>query len=147
MTGLNLISKMHYEKESIILSLQVRLLIHINIILIVFCQSLIIMVTIVFIWSQDLWDEIGESDHERDKMILQLEQECLDVYRRKVDQARKHKENLHQTLAEGEAETSNLISTLGERESFVRVGNFVITFVKYFLMTCYPVHFSDRHIL
>ncbi|KAG1327748.1 65-kDa microtubule-associated protein 5 [Cocos nucifera] len=70
---------------------------------------------------QDFWDEIGESDHERDKMILQLEQECLDVYRRKVDQARKHKENLHQTLAEGEAEMSNLISTLGERESFVRL--------------------------
>lgn len=105
------------------------------------------MLMMVFMWSQDLWDEIGESDHERDKMILQLEQECLDVYRRKVDQARKHKENLHQTLAEGEAEMSNLISTLGEREPLVRVGNFIINFLKYFLMTCYPVHFSDRCIL
>ncbi|XP_072984532.1 65-kDa microtubule-associated protein 5-like isoform X1 [Typha latifolia] len=70
---------------------------------------------------QDLWDEIGETDLERDKMILQLEQECLSVYRRKVDQARKHKADLHQILAEGEAEVSNFISTLGERESFFRL--------------------------
>ncbi|EFJ14445.1 hypothetical protein SELMODRAFT_423605 [Selaginella moellendorffii] len=30
-----------------------------------------------------IWDEMGESDEERDRMLLQLEQECLDVYRRK----------------------------------------------------------------
>ncbi|URE38457.1 Microtubule associated protein (MAP65/ASE1 family) [Musa troglodytarum] len=70
---------------------------------------------------QDLWDEIGENDRERDRTILQLEQECLDLYRRKVDQTRKHKAELHQMLAEGEAEVSNLISILGERETFVRL--------------------------
>lgn len=69
---------------------------------------------------QGLWNEIGENDMERDKTILQLEQECLDVYRRKVDQTRKHKGDLHQALAEGEAEISSLISALGERESFIR---------------------------
>ncbi|XP_064979636.1 65-kDa microtubule-associated protein 5-like [Musa acuminata AAA Group] len=70
---------------------------------------------------QDLWDEIGENDRERDRTILQLEQECLDLYRRKVDQTRKHKAELHQMLADGEAEVSNLISILGERETFVRL--------------------------
>ncbi|CAD6336316.1 unnamed protein product [Miscanthus lutarioriparius] len=34
---------------------------------------------------QLIWDEVGESDEDRDKMLLQLEQECLDVYRRKPD--------------------------------------------------------------
>ncbi|CAA6663601.1 unnamed protein product [Spirodela intermedia] len=70
---------------------------------------------------QNLWDEIGESDTERDKMILQLEQECLDIYRRKVDQARKQKTDLCQTLAEAEAEVSRLIQSLGEHESFSRL--------------------------
>ncbi|XP_074580929.1 65-kDa microtubule-associated protein 5 [Curcuma longa] len=70
---------------------------------------------------QDLWDEIGEKDIERDREILQLEQECLDLYRKKVDRTRKHKAELHQMLAEGEAEISSLISTLGERESFLRI--------------------------
>ncbi|KAM7279687.1 hypothetical protein ACFE04_006821 [Oxalis oulophora] len=32
---------------------------------------------------QEIWDEVGESDEERDKMLLQIEQECLDVYKRK----------------------------------------------------------------
>ncbi|RZS26595.1 hypothetical protein BHM03_00059951 [Ensete ventricosum] len=77
---------------------------------------------------QDLWDEIGENDRERDRTILQLEQECLDLYRRKVDQTRKHKAELHQILAEGEAEVSNLISILGERETFVRVSYDIATF-------------------
>lgn len=72
--------------------------------------------------KQGLWNEIGENDLERDKTILQLEQECLDVYRRRVDQTRKHKADLHQALAEGEAEISSLISALGEHVSFIRVG-------------------------
>ncbi|OAY77610.1 65-kDa microtubule-associated protein 5 [Ananas comosus] len=70
---------------------------------------------------QDLWDEIGETDLERDRMILQLEQECLNIYRKKVDQARKQKADLHQILAEGEAEVSLVISALGERESLMRL--------------------------
>ncbi|KAM7511851.1 hypothetical protein LguiB_010726 [Lonicera macranthoides] len=69
---------------------------------------------------QEIWDEIGESDSERDKMLLQLEQECLDIYRRKVEKTRKYKAELHQSLAEAEAEIANLISGLGERASFPR---------------------------
>lgn len=64
---------------------------------------------------QKIWDEIGESDNERDKMLLQLEQECLDVYRRKVDHASKYKAELHQLLADAEAEAANLVAALGER--------------------------------
>ncbi|CAI0421043.1 unnamed protein product [Linum tenue] len=49
-----------------------------------------------------------------DRMLQQLEQECLDIYRRKVDSSRKHKAELVQSLADGETEIANLVSALGE---------------------------------
>ena len=52
---------------------------------------------------QHIWDEVGETDSERDKMLLQLEQ---------ADRARVR---LHQALAEVDAEISSLMSSLGER--------------------------------
>uniref|UniRef100_A0A7N0VM93 Uncharacterized protein n=1 Tax=Kalanchoe fedtschenkoi TaxID=63787 RepID=A0A7N0VM93_KALFE len=64
---------------------------------------------------QQIWDEIGETDDERDKMLLQLEQECLDVYKRKVDLAMKSRAQLLQTLADAELELTNLLSSLGEK--------------------------------
>ncbi|KAG5539309.1 hypothetical protein RHGRI_019767 [Rhododendron griersonianum] len=54
-------------------------------------------------------------------MLLQLEQECLDIYRRKVEKTRKCKADLSESLAESEAEISNLISALGEQASCPRV--------------------------
>lgn len=63
---------------------------------------------------QQIWDEVGESDAERDRMLLQLEQECLDVYKRKVDQATRSRARLLQTLADSRAELTNLLSALGE---------------------------------
>ncbi|XP_024021141.1 65-kDa microtubule-associated protein 5 [Morus notabilis] len=65
---------------------------------------------------QKIWDEIGESDGERDKMLL----ECLEIYRRKVENTRKHRASLHQSLAEAEVEISNIVSALGEHASFSR---------------------------
>ncbi|XVF41056.1 hypothetical protein PTKIN_Ptkin01aG0249300 [Pterospermum kingtungense] len=69
---------------------------------------------------QIIWDEIGESDGERDKMLLELEQECLDIYRRKVEMTRKYKADLHQSLAQSESEIAKLVSALGEHSSFSR---------------------------
>ncbi|CAM8878800.1 unnamed protein product [Rhodiola kirilowii] len=69
---------------------------------------------------QKIWDEIGENDNERDKMLFHLEQECLDIYKRKVEQTRKYKADLHKVLAEAEAEFANLVSSLGEHRSFSR---------------------------
>ncbi|KAK8919270.1 65-kDa microtubule-associated protein 1 [Platanthera zijinensis] len=72
--------------------------------------------------STVLWDEIGETDHERDRMILRLEQDCLNVYRKKVDQERKHKSDLVQALSEGEAEIAKIISVLGDQGNPIPVG-------------------------
>lgn len=64
---------------------------------------------------QQIWDEVGETDEDRDKILLQLEQECLDVYRRKVDLAVKSRAQLLQTLADARVELTNLLSALGEK--------------------------------
>ncbi|KAH6795795.1 hypothetical protein C2S51_036781 [Perilla frutescens var. frutescens] len=64
---------------------------------------------------QQIWDEVGETDDERDKMLLQLEQDCLDVYKRKVDQAVKSRAHLLQTLADARVVLTNLLSALGEK--------------------------------
>ncbi|WMV39930.1 hypothetical protein MTR67_033315 [Solanum verrucosum] len=62
-----------------------------------------------------IWDEVGETDDERDKMLLQIDQECLDVYKRKVDHAVKSRAHLLQALADAKVELSRLLSALGEK--------------------------------
>ncbi|KAL5827091.1 hypothetical protein ACOSQ3_018923 [Xanthoceras sorbifolium] len=64
---------------------------------------------------QMIWDEVGEHQFEREKVLLDLEQECLEVYRRKVDRANISRARLHQELAESEAEFTHLLLSLGER--------------------------------
>lgn len=59
-------------------------------------------------------------------MLLQLEKDCLDIYRRKVDQNRKHMADLYQSLADAEAEATDLISSLGEGTSFSRVCSYFL---------------------
>uniref|UniRef100_A0A0D3C509 65-kDa microtubule-associated protein 5 n=1 Tax=Brassica oleracea var. oleracea TaxID=109376 RepID=A0A0D3C509_BRAOL len=67
---------------------------------------------------QIIWDEIGEGYSERDEMLLELEQECLDIYNKKVDKTRKHRAELQRSLAQSEAEIATLMSALGEQASF-----------------------------
>ncbi|XP_044467547.1 65-kDa microtubule-associated protein 3-like [Mangifera indica] len=69
---------------------------------------------------QIIWDEVGETDTDRDKMLLELEQECLQVYRRKVDQANQSRAQLRQTIADSEAELAAICSALGERPVHIR---------------------------
>ncbi|CAK8561153.1 unnamed protein product [Lathyrus sativus] len=69
---------------------------------------------------QMIWDEIGESDTDRDNMLLQLEQECLDIYHKKVEETRKHKADLNKLLADAESEVSNIASSFGDCVSFSR---------------------------
>ncbi|XP_073010032.1 65-kDa microtubule-associated protein 1-like [Typha latifolia] len=64
---------------------------------------------------QLIWDEVGESDEERDRVLLQLDQECLDVYKRKVNQASQSKAVLLQALDDSKIELARLVSALGEK--------------------------------
>ncbi|XWS50660.1 hypothetical protein CRYUN_Cryun12cG0105300 [Craigia yunnanensis] len=69
---------------------------------------------------QIIWDEVGETDADRDKMLLELERECLEVYRRKVDLANRCRAQLRQTIADSEAELAAICSAMGERPVHIR---------------------------
>ncbi|CAK7324585.1 unnamed protein product [Dovyalis caffra] len=64
---------------------------------------------------QEIWDEVGETDEERDKMLIQIEQECLDVYKKKVEQAAKSRVQLLEALSDAKIELACLLSALGEK--------------------------------
>ncbi|CAH1412125.1 unnamed protein product [Lactuca virosa] len=64
---------------------------------------------------QKIWDEVGEPEKNRDKMLLELEQECLDAYRRKVDQANRFRAQLRQAIANSQAELASICASLGDR--------------------------------
>lgn len=53
-------------------------------------------------------------------MLLQLEQECLEAYRRKVDHASHIRARLRQVVADSEAEIALICATLGERPVHMR---------------------------
>ena len=67
-----------------------------------------------FIHTQMIWNEVGEDKFEREKVLVDLEQECVEVYRRKVDSANTSRARLHQELAEAEADFTHLLLSLGE---------------------------------
>lgn len=59
-------------------------------------------------------------DVERYKMLLQLECECLQVYRRKVDLPYRGRAQLIQVVVEIEAELATICSVMGERPVHIR---------------------------
>ncbi|WJX10616.1 hypothetical protein P8452_01312 [Trifolium repens] len=65
---------------------------------------------------EQIWNDIGESEKDKDRMLMELERECLDVYRRKVDEAANTKARFHQSLAAKEAEIATLVAALGEHD-------------------------------
>lgn len=85
-----------------------------------------------------IWDEVGEDQFEREKVLVDLEHECLQVYRRKVDNANMSRARLHQELADSEAQYTHLLLSLDER-SLPRVSPYFsiikVTYTSNFL--CY----------
>ena len=65
--------------------------------------------------------EIGESEEDKQRMLLEIERECLEVYWRKLDEASKAKAQLRQSVAAKEAELSTLMASLGEHILHMKV--------------------------
>lgn len=59
-------------------------------------------------------------------MLMELERECLEVYRRKVDEAVNTKARFHQTVAAKEAELATLMAALGEHDIHSPVNFFCL---------------------
>ncbi|KAJ4843351.1 hypothetical protein Tsubulata_038463 [Turnera subulata] len=64
---------------------------------------------------QKIWNEVGEADDEKEKMLFQIEQECMEVYRRKIGDASKWKARLQREVALAESEIASICSALGEQ--------------------------------
>lgn len=63
---------------------------------------------------EQIWTEIGEREQDKDRMFLELETECMRVYRRKVDSANAERAQLRQSLMAKEAELKALVASIGE---------------------------------
>ncbi|XVE74002.1 hypothetical protein DITRI_Ditri11bG0164200 [Diplodiscus trichospermus] len=63
---------------------------------------------------QKIWDEVGEADDQRDMVLFELEQECLKVYIKKVDEAKEFRTKLQRDIAIAKAEISDICASLGE---------------------------------
>lgn len=63
---------------------------------------------------EEIWTDIGADEAEKNKLFLELEMECLQVYRRKVDEACNTRAFLRQSLVTKEAEMAALMGSLGE---------------------------------
>ncbi|XP_042408213.1 65-kDa microtubule-associated protein 6-like [Zingiber officinale] len=72
---------------------------------------------------EKIWTEIGESEEDKDLMLLELEKECMKVYQTKVDEARIERARLHQSLVAKEAELASLMVSLGEQSLHLKIGN------------------------
>lgn len=63
-------------------------------------------------------------------MLFEIERECLEVYRRKVDQANKSRAQLRQAIADSEAELAAICSAMGERPVHMKqVSNDVVNYL------------------
>ncbi|KAL5201383.1 hypothetical protein ABZP36_035737 [Zizania latifolia] len=75
---------------------------------------------------QQIWTEVGESEGEKNKVLSEIERECLEVYRRKVDDANRTRVQLHQSVATKQAEVASLIATLGEHKLYLKKDKSVV---------------------
>ncbi|ESQ43989.1 hypothetical protein EUTSA_v10005817mg [Eutrema salsugineum] len=73
---------------------------------------------------QEIWNEMGETEDEKDAALADIEKECLSVYKQKVEEASKCKANLLKEIAMGRAEIAAIGSSMGGQEihSNSRVG-------------------------
>ncbi|CAL4938454.1 unnamed protein product [Urochloa decumbens] len=70
---------------------------------------------------EQIWTEIGEREQDKDRMFLELETECMRVYRRKVDSANAERAQLRQSLMAKEAELKALVASIGENTTRFKV--------------------------
>lgn len=74
-----------------------------------------ILLFFFFFWGlQQLWNDVGENEVDKDQMILELEMQCLQLYQKKVEEAANIKARLQQSIAAKEAELATLMASLAE---------------------------------
>ncbi|KAI3963740.1 hypothetical protein MKW92_029518 [Papaver armeniacum] len=69
------------------------------------------------LWNQmlQIWDEVGESDGKPYEMLRQINQECSDIYKRKVDEAAAKSRALHPWVSDNAFWANTTCETLMKR--------------------------------
>ncbi|MED6210444.1 hypothetical protein PIB30_064176 [Stylosanthes scabra] len=62
---------------------------------------------------QKIWDDVGESDSQKDAMLLEIEQKCLELYKKKVDEAKAYRAQIQQEITDYEAEIAGICAAMG----------------------------------
>ena len=70
---------------------------------------------------QLIWNEVGEDDAYRQNILFEMQQECLDIFQSKVDQASRSRSSLHIMLADIHSEIVSLASALGDNIPMAQV--------------------------
>ncbi|XP_078161228.1 65-kDa microtubule-associated protein 6-like [Carex rostrata] len=73
---------------------------------------------------EQIWRDIGEKEEEKERILMEMEMECMKVYRRRVDESSKERAHLHQLLAANEAELSALVACLGENDLPLKLNKY-----------------------
>ncbi|KAF3439975.1 hypothetical protein FNV43_RR18253 [Rhamnella rubrinervis] len=72
---------------------------------------------------QKIWNEVGQPDADRDAMLLEIEEECLEVYRSKVDEAKKCRVQMQREIAKFQTEFTDTCLVMGEQPPHDAVGS------------------------
>lgn len=69
--------------------------------------------------DQKIWDEVGEPDAERDTMVQDIEQECLEVYKSKIDEVKKCRAQMQHEIAMFQTEFADICYAMSEQPPHV----------------------------
>ena len=64
---------------------------------------------------------MGDSEAEKDRKLYELEMDCFQLYKRKVEESTGERARLHQLVAAKEAELAALRASLGEHSPQAQV--------------------------
>ncbi len=67
-----------------------------------------------------MWEEIGETEVERDSQLLEPESRCFSIYEDAVTQAKQRRDELHSFVTDALIEMRNMYNSLGEKDEVVR---------------------------
>ncbi|CAN8264683.1 unnamed protein product [Cochlearia groenlandica] len=73
------------------------------------CESLLQELEII-------WEEIGETETERDKILNEIENECKEAYNRKIEKVKEERIRLKQEILDSEARVIDICSVMEEEE-------------------------------
>lgn len=71
-------------------------------------------IDVILFLIQIIWDEVGETETERDEILIEIEDECREVYNRRIEKVKEERILLRQEIADSEARVIGICSVMEE---------------------------------